>query len=213
VSTAAHHVIATEELAQVEFAPPPPEPIVEPPPPPVVAPPPDAPPPRIGRPRPRLEQPDEIPEERPEESDGELSAAGDGFAPEQEGVAAGSATGTGTVAPAPPPEPEPVRPRGPVRVVEGTTPPSFDRAEIARNFEIPDAVRSAGIARITVVVRVTVEADGSLGDVAVLRGHDLIPNDNVLRAVRACRFQPARFPDGTAYAAIQTFPITIAVQI
>lgn len=219
-SSMAYRAVAEEDLLQVEFAPAPepePPPPPPPPPPPVVeeAPPP---PPR-GRPRPELEQPIEIPDEAPEESDDELAPPEDPFAPEGEGDPNGVVGGTGPIQPAvappppPEPEPEPVGPRGPQRVIEGTTPPQFDRAAIGASFEIPAAVRSAGIARITVVVRVTVDADGNLADVSVLRGHALIPEENILRAVRAVRFQPARMADGTPYAAIHTIPITLNVTL
>lgn len=224
-------VVVEEELVQVAFAPPvepAPEPPPPPPPPPPVdapLPPPDAAPARRGRPRPRLEIPDAIPEQRPAESDAPLAPPPDPFAPEEQGdpngveggVLGGAPGGTGTVvaaAPAPPPEPPPApRPRTPVRVIEGSTPPQVDREEIARNFEIPAEVRSAGIARITVVVRVTVGDGGGVQRVDVLRGHPLIPNANIVRAVERSRFQPARLADGTAYAAIHTLPITIAVTL
>lgn len=145
----------------------------------------------------------------------------DPFAPEGEGDPNGTPDGRVggapaiAAAPAPAPAPEVVRerPRGPVRVIEGSTPPQFDRAEIIQHFVVPAEVRSAGIARITVVVRVTIDASGQLTDVAVLRGHALIPEDNIVRAVRATRFSPARLVDGTAYAAIHTIPITIAVTL
>lgn len=217
-SAMVRRAIVVEELVQVEFAPPPP-PVELPPPPPPVEPPPvvEAPPARLGRPRPRLEQPEEIPEERPDESDAELTPPGDPFAPEGEGDPSGTAGGTAVTAPrvvaAAPAPPPPPRPRGPVRVIEGTTPPQFDRAELARNFEIPAAVRSAGIARITVVVRVTVGEDGSIQRVDVLRGHPLIPNDNIIRAVQRSHATPARMGDGTAYAVVHTLPITLAVTI
>jgi protein TonB len=208
-----------EDLVQVEFAPPPPPPEPLPPPPPVEPPPVvEAPPPRLGRPRPRLEQPEEIPEERPEESDRELTPPGDPFAPEGEGDPNGVAGGVGRAAPvavAPPPEPapQPPRPRGPQRVIEGTTPPQFDREAIVRGFVVPPEVRSAGIARITVVVRVTVGEDGSIQRVDVLRGHALIPNETIVRAVQGTRATPARMGDGTPYASIQTLPITLAITL
>lgn len=225
-SAMVRHVIVEEELVQVEFAAPPPPPVEAPPPPP---PPPVAPPPvaqaaapaRLGRPRPQLQQPDDIPDARPEESAAPLVPPSDPFGPESEGdpngttdgVIGGAAGGAGTqVVDAPAPAPAP-RPRGPQRVLEGTTPPQFDREDIARHFEIPDAVRSAGIARITVVVRVTVGEDGSIQRVDVLRGHPLIPNDNIVRAVQRSRPTPARMTDGTAYAAVHTLPITLAIAL
>lgn len=218
-SAMVRRTIAEEELVQVEFAPPPPPPEPLPPPPPVEPPPVvEAPPPRRGTPRPQLQQPDEIPEERPDESDSELAPPGDPFAPEGEGDPNGTADGAlgarpqpvAVVAPEPAPPP---RPRGPQRVIEGTTPPQFDREAIVRSFVIPDAVRSAGIARITVVVRVTVGDDGSIQRVDVLRGHALIPNETIVRAVEGSRATPARMGDGTPYASIQTLPITLAITL
>ena len=100
-----------------------------------------------------------------------------------------------------------------MRVLEGTTPPQVDRAALVSNFEIPPAVRSAGIARITLVVRVTIAEDGSVSRVDVLRGHDLIPNDVIVRAVERTHFEPARMGDGTPYAAIHTLPITLAITL
>ncbi|UJR82515.1 energy transducer TonB [Sandaracinus amylolyticus] len=229
-SAMVRQVVLEEELVQVEFAPPPeaaPEPPPPPPPPPVevaTPPPPNAAPARLGRPRPELQQPDEIPDERPEESDAPLAPPDDPFGPEQEGDPNGTpdgqiggvpgGTGTAIVAePTPAPAPEPARPRGPQRVIEGSTPPQVDREEIARNFDIPSEVRTAGIARITVVVRVTVAEDGRVMRVDVLRGHPLIPNENIVRAVERSSFQPARLADGSPYSAIHTLPITIAVTL
>lgn len=166
----------------------------------------------------------EIPDEAPEESDDPLPPPPDPFAPEDEGDpngvvggVLGGVGGTGAepaaAQPAPEPEPEPVRPSGPVRVLEGTTPPQVDREALVANFEIPAAVRSAGIARITMVVRVTIAADGSVSRVDVLRGHALIPNDVIVRAVERTHFEPARMSDGTPYAAIHTLPITLAITL
>lgn len=217
-SALGNRAVLEDDLVQVAFAPPPPPPPT--PSPTVQVQPPQAAPVRAGRPRPRLEQPREVPTERPAESDRPLAPPADPFEPEQEGVPDGAPNGVVGVAPPPapaPPEPEPepstVPPRAPVRVLEGSSPPCFDRAEMIAHFDIPDEVRSAGIARITVVVRVTVDAEGMLREVVVLRGHPLIPEQNVVRAVRATRFTPARLADGTPYASIHTIPITIAVRL
>lgn len=226
-SAIVRRAMVEDDLVQLDFVPPPepapPPPL--PPPPPVAPPPVDAAPARLGRPRLELEQPMEIPDEAPEESDDPLPPPPDPFAPEEEGdpngvadgVLGGAVGGTGTelatAAPAPEPEPEPARPTGPVRVLEGTTPPQVDRATLVANFEIPPAVRSAGIARITMVVRVTIAEDGSVTHVDVLRGHALIPDDVIVRAVERTHFEPARMSDGTPYAAIHTLPITLAITL
>jgi hypothetical protein len=224
-SAIAREAIIHDELVQLEFAPPPEPPPPPVPPPPIAPPPVEAAPARLGRQmRPELEQPTEIPDEAPEESDEPLAPPPDPFAPEEEGdpngtvdgVIGGAVGGTGTaIVPevAPEAEPEPVRPTGPVRVLEGSTPPQVDRAALVANFEIPPAVRSAGIARITMVVRVTIAEDGSVTHVDVLRGHALIPNDVIVRAVERTHFEPARMSDGTPYAAIHTLPITLAITI
>lgn len=221
-SATVRRVIADEELVQVAFAPPPvqepPPPPPPPPPSPATAPQSDA-PARLGRPRPRLEQPTEIPDSLPAPRDVPPGPPPDPFAPELEGDPNGTADGVGLVAAhreteteVPPPPPEP-RPQGPVRVLEGTHPPEFDRETIVRNFVIPPGVAGSGLARITVVVRVTVNEEGVVRRVEVLRGHPLIPNENIVRAVERASVRPARMADGTPYAVIHTLPITLALTL
>lgn len=225
-SAIVRRAIVEDDLVQLELAPPPEPPPPPPPPPPPVAPPPvEAAPARLGRQmRPELEMPTEIPDEAPEESDEPLPPPPDPFAPEEEGdpngveggVLGGAVGGAGSEAAAAPPEPAPepaARPSGPVRVLEGTTPPQVDRAALVSNFEIPPEVRSAGIARITLVVRVTIGDDGTVTHVDVLRGHALIPDETIVRAVERTHFDPARMSDGTPYAAIHTLPITLAITL
>lgn len=219
-SATVRRVIAEDELVQVAFAPPSVEEPPPPPPPPLpsTAPQSDA-PARLGRSRPRLEQPTEIPDSLPAPRDTPPGPPPDPFAPELEGDPSGAADGVGLVAarretetevPSPPSEP---RPRGPVRVLEGTRPPEFDRETIARNFVIPPGVAGSGLARITVVVRVTVNEEGTIHRVEVLRGHPLIPNENIVRAVERASVRPARMADGTPYAVIHTLPITLSLTL
>ncbi len=215
-------VVQDEEPVRVEFAPPPaPEPPPRPPPAPSVqtVQAPERPPARLGTPRPRLEAPTVIPDSLPAPRETSPGPPPDPFAPELEGDPHGAPDGVGLIPTSTPPavaaavlEPR-ARARGPVRVIEGTRPPEFDREEIARNFEIPSGVAGSGLARITVVVRVTVHEDGSIARVEVLRGHPLIPNEHVIRAVERSHAAPARMGDGTPYAVIHTLPITLALTL
>ncbi len=221
----AREVVVEEDLLAVTFAPPPapaPPPPPPPPPPPAVAPPPDAPPARLGQRRPELEAPTEIPDEAPPESDAPLAPPADPFAPENEGdpngVAGGElggvpgGTGTAPVEEvAPPPAPEPVRPTGPMRVPEGGTSPQPSDTSVQP--DIPQELRSSGLPTVRIVVRVVVEEDGSVRECAVLRGHPLMPDDNVVRAVRQWRFTPARTADGQTFVAIHTLPITFRIDL
>jgi protein TonB len=220
--------VVEEDLLTVAFAPPPaPEPPPPPPPPPPAPeapPPPEAPAARLGQRRPELEAPTEIPDEAPPESDAPLAPPDDPFAPENEGDPNGSADGvlggvpggTGTepveeVAPPPAPPPEPVRPSGPMRVPEGGTSPQ--PSDTSAQPSIPEELRASGLATVRIVVRVIVEEDGTVRDCAVLRGHPLMPDDNVVAAVRQWRFTPGRTSDGQTFVAIHTLPITFRITL
>jgi periplasmic protein TonB len=216
-SAVARHVVVQEELVQVEFAQPPP-PVEAPPPPPVPSPEvaPSA-PARLGRPRPQIAVPTEIPSEAPRPSSAPAPPS-DPFAPEGEGSADGAPGGTGSggghlAAASPAPAPPASRPSnaGPVRVLDGTSPARFDRAALQAHLQIPDGLRSAGLSRITVTVRVTVGADSHVTHVDVLRGHPLLPDENVARAYRETTAdEPCRMQDGTPYACVLTQPFTLA---
>jgi protein TonB len=225
-SAVVRQVVVEEELLTVTFAPPPapePPPPPPPPPPPAAEPPPPAPAARLGQRRPELEAPTEIPDEAPPESDAPLAPPDDPFAPENEGDPNGTADGvlggvpggTGTApveAIAPPaPPPEPVRPTGPMRVPEGGTSPQ--PLDTSVQPEIPEALRAAGLATVRIVVRVVVEEDGSVRECTVLRGHPLMPDANVVRAVAQWRFSPGRTSDGQPFVAIHTLPITFRISL
>lgn len=214
------HEVVEEEL-EISFAPAPEPPPPPPPPPPVEAPrPAEAAPARLGRPRPVLEVPTVIPEAPPPESDAALAPPPDPFAPEAEGDPNGTVDGTiggapgGTgvataVTPAPEPPPPPPRPRGPITLPEDAERP---RPIHQVEPEIPAELRSAGVPQIRIVLRVTLDEEGNVTDVAVLRGHPLMPDANVVAAVRSWRFSPARV-DGDAVAAIITLPVTFRVTL
>lgn len=225
-SAVVREVVVEEELLSVTFAPPPaPEPPPPPPPPPPAAaePPPPAPAARLGQRRPELEAPTEIPDEAPAESDAPLAPPDDPFAPENEGDPNGTADGvlggvpggTGAepapaVAP-PPPAPEPVRPTGPMRVPEGGTSPQ--PLDTSVQPEIPEDLRAAGLATVRIVVRVVVDEDGAVRECTVLRGHPLMPDANVVQAVRQWRFSPGRTAEGQTFVAIHTLPITFRISL
>jgi protein TonB len=216
------HELAEEEI-EISFAPapePPPPPPPAPPPPPVAEPVADLAPARLGRARPVLEVPTEIPDEAPPESERPLTPPADPFAPEDEGDpngtldgrVGGAPGGTGTVvevAPPPAPPPAPARPRGPITLPEDAERP---RPIHQVEPEIPAELRSAGVPQVRIVLRVTLDEEGNVTDVAVLRGHPLMPDENVIRAVRSWRFSPARV-GGEAIAAIITLPVTFRVSL
>lgn len=161
--------------------------------------------------------PEEIPEEAPPEADSPLPPD-DPFAPEEWGDPNGVEGGTGTAPvpepvvapPAPPPAPEPPpRARGPI-----TLPEDAERPRPISQVEpvIPAELRSAGVPTVRIVLRVTLDDEGHVTDVSVLRGHPLMPDENVLAAVRQWVFTPARI-DGEAVAAIITLPVTFRVTL
>lgn len=179
-SATARRVVQEEKLTQVEFAPAPepapPKPAPEPvePPPPVE---------QAARPkvkRKQLDAPDEVPLEKPPESDAPLAAADepgplDGFL---DGVEGGR--GTAPATPAPPPPPEPVKP-------EPIKPPSELRSNASPHF--PRAALRDGVEG-TVVVEFTVLPDGRTANPKILSGPKAF-YEAVLEAVPSWRYEPA----------------------
>lgn len=222
-SSALHHVVEEEPAVEVTFrAPPPAPPPPPPPPPPSVTPAPAQAPARLGQARPRLEVPTEIPDATPPESEAPLAPPDSPFAPENEGDPNGTADGqiggapggTGSsVAPEPaPPASAPApTPRGPMRVPEGGTSPQ--PIDTSVQPEVPQELRASGLASVRIVVRVVVDEDGSVLECSVLRGHPLMPDENVTRALRSWRFSPARTASGEAFTAIHTLPITFRISL
>lgn len=215
--------VLPDDLVQLEFrapeAPPPPPP---PPPPPIEVPVEAMPsaPARLGRPRTEPVMPTEVPTERPPESDAPLPPA-DPFANEPAGDPNGTPDGvpggvghTVAAAPAaapPPPPPPPPRASGPMRVPEGGTPPR--PLDGNRQPEIPSALRSSGLAELRVVVRVVVDEEGRVTQCTVLRGHELMPESNLIAAISTWRFSPARTSGGEPFSAIHTLPLTFRLQL
>jgi len=174
-ATATAKKVVEEELTQVEFAPPP-EP--EPEPPPVEA----APPPKTAlRPkvkRAALQPPDEVPLEKPKESDEKLAEAEasgpvDGFL---DGVEGG--TGTGRVAPAPPPPPP--KAAGPI-----VAPQELDNPQP----KYPKAAERKGIEGV-VVVSFEVLENGSCVSPKIVSGPADF-HEAVLKAVATWHYRPA----------------------
>ena len=175
-ATATARKVVEEEMTQVEFAPPP-EP--EPEPPPVEA----APPPKPATsPRPKMKRatikpPDEVPLDKPKESDAELAAAGDtgpvdGFL---DGVEGG--TGSGKVAPPPPPPP-----------------PKPEKVTLPQELDVPQpkypkAAERKGIEGV-VVVAFDVLEDGRCVNPKIVSGPEEF-HDAVLKAVASWRYRPA----------------------
>lgn len=176
----------------------------------------EAPPPprRTARPAPVQRQsmaaPTQIPDQVPEESDGELVAAGDVTPPEGslDGVVGGTGNGAGGGEAEPPPDEQARLEAIPryrhesialPRRVGGCPRPSY-----------PDELRRNGITD-TVVVRVVVRADGTVGDVTFVRG-----DARFYEAVRACVsetvWEPAHLADGTAIVHARTlqFPFRLS---
>jgi protein TonB len=198
-----HH--EEEKLVQVEFVEPPaPEP--EPPPPP----PPEAPKPiqstkpaRAKVVRPELEAPDEIPDEKPQESDAELSDAPPADQG-QEGFLTGQVggTGTGEYAPPPPPPPPPppkiVKTSSPVRGADNVLP------------EYPRSARRAGITG-TVLARIYVTPFGKISKVEILEGPEVF-HEAVRAALMTWKYEPARLSNGQAVADTHVVRIPFTLQ-
>lgn len=173
-ATATARQVMEEKETQIEFAPPPPEP----PPPPIEA----APPPKAASPRPKvkratLKPPDEIPLEKPKESDGPLTDSGDtgpqdGFL---DGVEGG--TGTGRAAP-PPPPPKPEKLIAPIGLAGMDDKPKY-----------PSGARRKGIEGVVVVAFEVLE-NGRVGSPRIVSGPPEF-HETVLKFVATWRFKPA----------------------
>jgi len=174
-ATATARHVAEEKETQIEFAPPP-EP--EPPPPPVEAAPPPKPSPRPKVKRATLKPPDEIPLEKPKESDEALAEAGEPGP--QDGFLDGVEGGTGTAA-APKPPPAPPK-------VEKLIPP----VGLSSNAEKPKYSASAKRKGIEGVVVCSFEVleNGKVSSPRIVSGPPELA-ETVLKFVLDWRFKPA----------------------
>jgi hypothetical protein len=134
----------------------------------------------------------EIPQERPEEAEGELAIAeGTG---EIDGVIQEKAP---PPAPAPPPLVEPPPPPAPEQVREVIRVPRFVSG--CPVPEVRDVLStSANAATIRIEVQAIIDSQGKVTDAKVTQSHPLIPDELVLSCLRAQVFEPAQLPDGTA---------------
>jgi hypothetical protein len=158
--------------------------------------------------------PSGIPDERPEEADGELAAVNHVGPIENDAV-----VGDGNGAPEPqrpPPTPVVELPR----VVERA--PEQERETIrrarfladqsgCRSLIIPDQVGAAlGARTVRIRVRALIGTDGRVMNASVVDGDEAVPDSLVIDCATQWVFAPATLPDGTAvpYPAIRTFVIT-----
>jgi len=137
-----------------------------------------------------------IPNERPDEAEGELADADDTGAVdgivEEKGKGSGSAIAA-PVSPPPPPKPEPV-----VAALEQ------EREEIlaprflsgCRAPEVPSALLS-NAATIRIDVTMLVDSGGRVTSAKVLNPNPLIPDQSVIQCAMAQVYEPAHLPDGT----------------
>jgi protein TonB len=173
-ATATVREVIEEKETQIAFAPPPPEP----PPPPVV----EAAPPPKAAPRPKvkratLKPPDEIPLEKPKESDGPLTEAGD--TGPQDGFLDGVEGGTGTArVTAPPPPPKVEKLIAPVGLSGMDDKPKY-----------PSSAKRKGIEGL-VIVSFEVLETGRVGNVRIVSGPPEF-HETVLKFVATWRFKPA----------------------
>lgn len=163
---------AKENLTQVAFAPPPePEPEPPPPPPEQTA----APKPRAKAKRAELKPPDEVPLDKPKESDKPLAQAGpvgpvEGFL---DGVEGGTGTGS-----APALLPPPAEKLIPSRELPGNLFPQYPKSASRRGVEG------------NVVVAFDVRVDGTVANPKIVQGPEEF-HDAVLKAALSWRFHPA----------------------
>lgn len=179
LSAIARTVVRHEELTQVTFRDLPP-PVVE-----VVAPPPPSATPQPVRRR-TLAQPLDVPDqisEAPVPAAVISDTASDGVDP-----SVGSLTASAPVIPVAPPAPPP-RPvaHGPIQLPENAQPPEPLASNASPAY--PEAARASGVSA-TVIAKIVVLENGSVGDIEIMRGHPAF-DDEVRRVLRTWRFRPA----------------------
>jgi len=172
------------------------------------------PPPRSAPPPPNLVAPEEIRNERPDESDAPLPDVGptgpvDGDLNGAVGGTEGGERGGSVTPPPPPPPPPPApRPRGPIQQPENASQPTPLSSNAAVPY--PEAARTQAI-RATIIVKLGIGEDGRVISAEILRGNPLF-DETVLRVVRGWRFSPARLPNGDAISVFKVLPIRFQVE-
>lgn len=137
-----------------------------------------------------------IPNERPDEAEGELAEVEDTGAVDGivEGKAEGSKSGIVAAAPPPPPpKPEPVV-AAPEQEREEILAPRFLSG--CRAPEVPNALLS-NAATIRVDVTMLVDSAGRVTSAKVLNPNPLIPEQTIIECAMAQMYEPAHLPDGT----------------
>ena len=97
--------------------------------------------------------------------------------------------------------------RGPVQLPENATAPEPLENNVPPEY--PAEARASGTSA-TIIARIVVDTDGSVGRVDILRGHPLF-DDVVKNALRAWRYRPAQY-DGTALAVYQIVRIPFRLE-
>ncbi|MFO0631056.1 MAG: TonB family protein [Polyangiales bacterium] len=97
--------------------------------------------------------------------------------------------------------PAPAVPSGPVDLPDEATAPEAEDGNAQPDY--PESLREAGV-QGTVIARFVVRADGSVGEVRVVRGPEEL-HDAVREALRRWRFRPATL-NGHAIAVYRTMP-------
>jgi len=172
------------------------------------------PPPRSAPPPPNLVAPEEIRNERPDESDAPLPDVGptgpvDGDLNGAVGGTEGGERGGSVTPPPPPPPPPPApRPRGPIQQPENASQPTPLSSNAAVPY--PEAARTQAI-RATIIVKLGIGEDGRVISAEILRGNPLF-DETVLRVVRGWRFSPARLANGDAISVFKVLPIRFQVE-
>lgn len=137
-----------------------------------------------------------IPNERPDEAEGELAEADDTGA--VDGIIEEKGSAKGGVSAGPPPSPPPPKPEPVVAA------PEQEREEIfaprflsgCRAPEVPNALLS-NAATIRIDVTMLVDSTGRVTSAKVMNSNPLIPDQSVIQCAMAQLYEPAHLPDGT----------------
>jgi protein TonB len=187
-----------------------------------VAPPPAAPrkaspapqPPPLATAQPLAPPPTVLPKDKPVEAD--PSHAVEAVAVDQTGTAVGSihgvAGGTGTVASAASGESErSAGPSGPIQLPEDATPPeALEKVMPSFTEDMRAALTSEGKSEVVIVVKFSVEEDGTVKNLRILRGHPAF-DAAVMEAVSTWTFKPAT-SDGKVIAVWRTAKLPFRIR-
>ena len=223
VGSRAHRDVPNAPPALVEFDAPPP-----PPPPRAVTPPPPPPPTEVPTPQPAVQREEPVHHAPPPRAARVVAPPPIMTAPAAGGdsnnaMESGSntafhggdvgepheATPTPPTPPVIPAPPAPIAPvaRGPVQLPENASPPEPEAGNASPEY--PASARASGV-QATVIARIVVNDDGSVGRVEILRGHPDF-NAAVEAALRHWRYRPARV-DGHPLAVFQVVRVPFRLE-